>query len=146
MATFQPPPTYAMPILVEETTDAKGQKHATAKFAPVWLKWFLDLAQVLSSAGASGGTIIHNDTTSKQGGTVGEFYHLTAAEYAALAAGSASDVLANRSFRQVYTPPVIVGDDSQNVLLSRAFRQPEVLRPILWDETQNMLANQVFGG
>lgn len=122
MATFQPPPTYAMPILVEETVDAKGEKHATAKFAPVWLKWFLDLAQVLSASGASGGTIVHNDTSSKQGGTLGEFYHLTAAEYAALS-GSSTDVLANRSFRQVYTPP-----------------------PVAWDEAQNMLANQVFGG
>ena len=123
MATFQPPPTYALPILVEETTDAKGERHTTTKFAPVWLKWFLDLAQVLSASGASGGTIVHNDTSSKQGGSASEFYHLTAAEYAALAAGSSSGVLANRSFRQA-----------------------EFIRPVQWDETQNMLANQIFGG
>lgn len=123
MATFQPPPTYTLPILIEEQTDAKGEKHTTAKFSPVWLRWFLDLAQVLSSSGATSGTIVHNDTSSKQGGTAGEFYHLTSAEYIALAAGSTSDVLANRSFRQVYTPPLVV-----------------------WADTQNILANQIFGG
>ena len=146
MANFQPPPTYAMPILVEETTDAKGEKHSTAKFAPVWLKWFLDLAQVLSSSGATSGTIVHNDTSSKQGGMAGEFYHLTAAEYAALAAGSSSEILATRSFRQVYTPPLVVGDDSQTVLVGRAFRQVASAGPVAWDDAQNIIANQVFGG
>jgi len=35
--------------------------------------------------------IDHNDTGSKQGGTAGEYYHLTSAEHAALRGGAASD-------------------------------------------------------
>ena len=48
MADFQPPPTYALPILVDEKT-------GKAQFNPIWLKWFVDLAQVLNDAG---GTVI----------------------------------------------------------------------------------------
>ena len=93
MANFQPPPTYAMPILVEETTDAKGEKHSTAKFAPVWLKWFLDLGQILSASGGTTGTIVHNDTSSKQGGQASEYYHLTAAQHTAI--GTLGSLTAN---------------------------------------------------
>lgn len=121
MAEFQPPPTYELPVRVEEQTDAMGRKSTASTFSPIWLKWFIDLAQVLSSAGASAGSIDHNSTTGKQGGAAPDFYHLTAAEYAALAAGSSSDVLANRAFRQVYTPPLAVVNDSQNVLANQVF-------------------------
>lgn len=44
MAIFQPPPTYALPILVDEKTKV-------ATFNPIWLRWFLDLEQWLDDAG-----------------------------------------------------------------------------------------------
>jgi hypothetical protein len=52
MATnFQPPPTWA-PVILETVDPASGQKNGT--FNPVWLKWFVDLAALLSNSG--GGT------------------------------------------------------------------------------------------
>lgn len=72
MATIQPAPTYAEVILVNEQT-------RKATFNPIWLKWFLDLAQTINTADA------HNSLTGLQGGTASEFYHMTAAEDALLA-------------------------------------------------------------
>lgn len=48
MANFQPPPTYALPIDVDEKT-------GKAQFSPIWLKWFLDLVGILNGIGAGGG-------------------------------------------------------------------------------------------
>ena len=45
---YSPPPTYAEVVLVDETT-------GRSRFNPIWLKWFLDLAQQLGAAGAGGG-------------------------------------------------------------------------------------------
>lgn len=46
MNQFQPPPTFALPILVDEKT-----KEAT--FSPLWLRWFLDLVQWFNGAGGT---------------------------------------------------------------------------------------------
>lgn len=55
MATdFQPPPTYANPIL-EETDPRTGEK--TSKFNPVWLKWFVDLVALIPASGAGSGSV-----------------------------------------------------------------------------------------
>ena len=51
MSQFQPPPTWALPILVEEQTQR-------AIFNPVWLKWFIDLTKELSAAGAGSVTSV----------------------------------------------------------------------------------------
>lgn len=45
MSNFQPPPTWANPVIVDETT-------GKSIFNPIWLKWFIDLAGGLSAAGA----------------------------------------------------------------------------------------------
>jgi len=52
MATtkFQPPPTYALPV-VEDSRTGK------LIFNPIWLKWFLDLSQNLGVTGAGGGSV-----------------------------------------------------------------------------------------
>ena len=78
MANVTPPPTYAEVVLYDE----QGKK---PKFNPIWLKWFLDIAATLTAAG--GGGIEHNLTTGKQGGTASQYYHLTSAQHAAVAAG-----------------------------------------------------------
>lgn len=77
MAQFQQPPTYADPVIVDERT-------GKSKFNPIWLKWFLELIQVINASGGGSGSIVHNDTTSKQGGGGTEFYHATASEYSGL--------------------------------------------------------------
>lgn len=78
MATsFQPPPTYALPILVDE-------KSGRAQFNPIWLKWFVDMAQVLSSFGGGSGSADHNLLSNLQGGASNQYYHLSSAEYSAL--------------------------------------------------------------
>jgi len=76
MADVQPPPTFADVILVNEQTKR-------ASFNPIWLKWFIDLANTLN---ASGGTLLtHNDVAGIQGGITGERYHLSQAQQALVA-------------------------------------------------------------
>ena len=70
---FQPPPTYADPVIVDEAT-RKGQ------FNPIWLKWFLDLSQFINNNGG-GGTIQHNTLDGLQGGTANQYYHLNQITY-----------------------------------------------------------------
>lgn len=53
MATnYEPPPTWANPIL-EEVDPKTGQKKGT--FHPAWVKWFLGLTELISSSGGGGG-------------------------------------------------------------------------------------------
>lgn len=73
MAVFQPPPTWASPILVDERTKQ-------AQFNPVWLKWFVDLVGIINATGG-GSTVLHNGTGGLQGGQVNQYYHFTATEY-----------------------------------------------------------------
>ena len=47
---FTPPPTYADPVIVDEVTK-------NARFNPIWLKWFVDMAEVISALPASVGTV-----------------------------------------------------------------------------------------
>ena len=77
MSQFQPPPTWALPIVVEERT-------GKAQFNPIWLKWFLDLSGVLGTLGAGSGTAAHNQLGGLQGGSSNEYYHLTASDFAIL--------------------------------------------------------------
>lgn len=79
MANFQPPPTWALPILVEE-------RSGRAIFNPIWLKWFVDLTAVLDAAGGTTPNI-HNNLNSIQGGGATERYHLTNAEHTNLTVG-----------------------------------------------------------
>ena len=92
MADFQPPPTWALPILVDERTK-------TTKFNPVWLQWFVDLVAIVNASGGGSGTILHNSTGSLQGGTANEYYHLTSAFFNSLTgvSGTASFLAATVS-------------------------------------------------
>lgn len=77
MSTFQPPPTWALPVLVDEQTKV-------SQFNPIWLKWFVDLAQVLSSFGGGSGSADHNLLSGLQGGASSQYYHLNSAQHAQL--------------------------------------------------------------
>lgn len=80
MATVSPPPTYADVVLTDERTKK-------SVFNPIWLNWFLEIAQTLSQSGSGGGGgIQHNNLAGLQGGGSAERYHLTAAEAALVAA------------------------------------------------------------
>lgn len=46
MSNFQPPPTFALPVIVDEKTKI-------ATFNPIWLRWFLDLEQFFDSLGGA---------------------------------------------------------------------------------------------
>jgi len=59
---FQPPPTYALPVIVDEIT-------GKSVFNPIWLRWFLDLSKGLSASGTPGG-IIYGPPTSISGHVV----------------------------------------------------------------------------
>jgi hypothetical protein len=70
MATsFQPVPTYANPVIVDEKTGKSG-------FNPVWLSWFISLTN-----GGLGAITAHNSLSGIQGGIAGQRFHLTLAEY-----------------------------------------------------------------
>lgn len=73
MSVFQPPPTWASPILVDERTKQTS-------FNPVWLKWFVDLVGIINAAGG-GSTVLHNSTGGLQGGQANQYYHLNTAMY-----------------------------------------------------------------
>lgn len=82
---FQPVPTYQDPVEVDSRT-------GKSQFNPTWLSWFLTLSQ-----GGLGSTIQHNSTLGLQGGTSGQYYHLTSAQ------------LGTINFRNGGTPtPIIV--------------------------------------
>jgi hypothetical protein len=70
---FEPPPTYAEVVLVDEVSKK-------SVFNPIWLKWFIDLAGILSASGGGGGTLLHNNLGSLQGGAANEYYHLTSTQ------------------------------------------------------------------
>ena len=76
MATIQPPPTYAELVVIDEVS-------GRARFNPIWLKWFIDLAQFVNASGGVTGAA-HNSLAGLQGGTVGgggQFYHLTQSQH-----------------------------------------------------------------
>lgn len=77
MSTLQPPPTYTLPVIVDPQT-------REASFNPIWLNWFVELAQTLNDAG--GTTLDHNSLGGLQGGAAGEYYHLDLAQYNAIGA------------------------------------------------------------
>lgn len=79
MATFPPPPTYTLPVEVDETS-------GKSKFSTIWLAWFIDIGRVFSTLNIGpDGSIVHNDSAGLQGGAADEFYHLDEADYNALA-------------------------------------------------------------
>ncbi len=88
MSNFQPPPTWALPIIVDEKT-------GKAQFNPIWLKWFVDLSGVLTNVGASGtgggasgGNINHNLLGNLQGGqSPNQYFHLSQTQYDNLNSG-----------------------------------------------------------
>ena len=70
---FPVPPTYAEPTIV----DPNGK----SQFNPIWLRWFLDVAQFLSGVGLTLTRQIDHDLLGNlQGGTSGNYYHLTQAQ------------------------------------------------------------------
>lgn len=72
---FPPPPTYAEPTIVDEKTKK-------ASFNPIWLKWFLDVAQGIEDATTQlRNGLNHDNLLNLQGGIApNEFYHLSAAQ------------------------------------------------------------------
>lgn len=81
MAEFQPPPTYTLPIVVDERT-------GKAQFSPIWLKWFLDLAALLNNLGGTSPS--HNSLAGLQGGTTNQYFHATSAQNAKVVAWAGS--------------------------------------------------------
>lgn len=77
MSTFQPPPTFALPVITDEHS-------GKATFNPIWLSWFLQLAQYVSQNSGTNSTIAHNSLQGLQGGASTERYHMTAAQLSAL--------------------------------------------------------------
>jgi len=109
---FPVPPTYADPVIFDQIM-------GTQKFNPVWLRWFLDLAQLLTAAG--GGGIVgfdHNSLSNIQGGAANDYYHLTGTEHSELVnaksantvyAGPTSGAAAVPAFRALVSADIPAG-------------------------------------
>jgi len=75
---FPQAPTYADPVIVDERT-------GKSRFNEIWLRWFLDVTQLFTSAGGGGGGAFdHELLTGLQGGTMSEYYHLTGTQHSEL--------------------------------------------------------------
>ena len=98
MSNFQPPPTWANPVIVDEAT-------GKSTFNPIWLKWFIELSANLNNNGAGSGTVIGNtpvttghmaawlDATAVNlgdGGVIGTAAHSATTDFLA-AAGTAAN-------------------------------------------------------
>jgi len=76
MANFPTPPTYALPLEEDKTTKQ-------VVFSPAWIRWFIDVAKILTSAGFTlDGKIDHGQLANLQGGNaVDQYFHLTEAAF-----------------------------------------------------------------
>lgn len=107
MSSFQPPPTWALPILVDETT----QK---AIFNPIWLKWFVDLSANLSSSGVPAGAMYRTGgvtvghlviwadiagTLAADGGVLGSAAHSATSDFLGASATAAKAAQAASGFQ-----------------------------------------------
>lgn len=106
MAAFTPPPTYADPVVTDQVS-------RRSQFNPIWLKWFLDIAQYISENSGGTTTVQHNSTLGLQGGATGEYYHFTAAEHAALQAFTATFTGTGSIVKQ--NEPTIVSPNINNI-------------------------------
>lgn len=55
MAQFEPPPTYA-PVIIFPDNVPLERAIKLAKFNPIWLKWFIDVAQFFNASGGTAGS------------------------------------------------------------------------------------------
>lgn len=106
MAAFTPPPTYADPVVVDQVS-------RRSQFNPIWLKWFLDIAQYITENSGGTSTVQHNATLGKQGGATGEYYHFTAAEHATLVAFTATFTGTGPIVKQ--TEPTLISPNINNI-------------------------------
>lgn len=73
MATvFQPPPTYTEVVVYEKNSKDPEEFLRSARFNPIWLKWFLDLVKGIGSGGSGSGTVVSVSisTANNQGTTL----------------------------------------------------------------------------
>jgi hypothetical protein len=68
-SVFQPPPTYALPVVVDEIT-------GRSVFNPIWLRWFIDLSKNFTAT-ATGS---HESLSGLLGGGANNHYHLTSSQ------------------------------------------------------------------
>lgn len=107
---FTPPPTYAAVVLYDENAPDTKMLLRSVRFNPIWLKWFLDVAQfITNSGGGGGGGVDHQLLSSLQGGNASERYHLTLAQQTALTAGFTGTGALVRAGSPTITTPNIVG-------------------------------------
>lgn len=52
---FTPPPTYAAVVLYDENAPDVKALLRSVRFNPIWLRWFIDVAQFITQSGGGGG-------------------------------------------------------------------------------------------
>lgn len=126
---YQPPPTYADPIIVDDRT---GQ----ATFNPIWLQWFVWLAELLGTGGSSSVAYLADANSVLSNRSYGM-------PQLAAQADMGSSVLMGRTFAAKSAQPL--PDVSNEVLLQRAFAMPQAALPAVANDSQSILATQIFG-
>jgi len=89
MSDFSIPPT--------QTPIAEENEQKRFLTNPQWLKWFIDVARLLSRAGGGSGSLQHNSLSGLQGGAANDYYHITSAQ--------STSLLGNQTANTVYSGP-----------------------------------------
>lgn len=140
MADFQPPPTFTSPILVNPKAEKEEDR---VTFNPVWLKWFLDLINIINGLGA--GTGIPITALEVSGAAEDQFIKVNAAmtafEFAS--PGYSPYMLAARSFGRASPKIADIRVGRGITLTLDAQGYTLIAAP---DDAQVVLAGQIFGG
>lgn len=147
MATFQPPPTFAEVVLFDKNAADPEAALKSAKFNPIWLKWFVDIASLLAGTSSGSGAILHNSLGGLQGGTGNQEYHLTSSEYS----GTGSGNFVRETSPSLVTP--ILGTPTSGTLTNAtglpitglAAGSSANLRSVLTDEISPASGLAIFG-
>lgn len=95
MSSFQPPPTWALPVIESEVTKE-------SVFNPIWLKWFIDLAKNLGVSGAGSGDALTTDPLS-------QFAATTSAQLAGVISDETGSAKLVFSTSPALTTPTVAG-------------------------------------
>jgi hypothetical protein len=120
MPVLQPPPTYELPIQVDEKT-------GKAAFSPIWLNWFLQFSAIFSASGGGTPAPIGGDAVN-----------------IALAVKEFSVPRSVPGVSPLTMP--LAPDDASLVLATREFSPVRQSSGLFQADSQMILANQIFGG
>lgn len=108
-------------------------------FSPLWLQWFLSVAQYFTELGGGGSAIDHNVLTNLQGGTASEYYHLTSAQFGVVANTNAAVATWMATPSSANLAAAVTGETGTGALVFAT--SPALVTPALGTPTALVLTN-----